>query len=154
MALINSSRIHEIFMDCLFHEEPSDSDSCIAVYGCLGKFGFDPNKIESNQEEIHNILLNLQEEFFENTGGGYSFLNLPFDKNGDQWGEQMSGDKLMLLGLASGWMQYLFGQKMWKALPGRVPYVMIHNNRVPVEIITIEDFTKNHKFSISVMMDM
>lgn len=154
MSLINSSRIYEIFMDCLFREEPSDSDSCIAVYGCQGKFGFNPDKIEDNQSEIHKILQNLQEEFFETKGGGYSFLNLPFDKNGDQWGEQISADRLMLLGLASGWMQYLFDQKMWTALPGRVPYVMIHENRIPIEIITVEDFTKHHKFSITAVMSV
>lgn len=142
MASIDATRVHEIFMDCLFCEMPQKTERCIALYTCQGRFHFIPDKISEHRQEIHDILGNLRDEFFESKGGGYSFMALPFTKDDEQWGEQTNGDQLMALGLASGYMQYLFGAEMWRALPGGVPYIIIHEEPVEIPSVTVEDALK------------
>ena len=151
MTPINPIRIHEIFMDCLF-KNVSDDDMCISVYTLTGIFGFVPEKIEKYSHEIHSMLQELPIEFHEGSGGGYSFLQLPFTKDGNQWGEQPNANELMALSLATGHMQYLFGKTMWGMLPGSVPYIVIPKNRVHIEPVSVKS-VKSGLYSIKPIID-
>lgn len=53
----------------------------------------------------------------------------------------------MALGLATGYMEYMLPREVWIALPGSVPYVIIHENPVEVLPITVADSRKG-AFSI------
>jgi len=44
-------------------------------------------------------------------------------------------EQLMLLGLAAGWLKYQLPRKLWTALAGGVPYVVIVKDRIKVEEI-------------------
>lgn len=55
------------------------------------------------------------------------------------------GDRLMALGLASGWMKLTIEDRaMWKILPGSVPYVYRLDNRADISsmITTVGALTK------------
>ena len=141
--MISATRVHEIFLDCLHRQTPEDSDPCIGIYDVKHVIGFVPSKIEEHREEIYQILQELPDPFFEDIGGGYSFMQLPFTKTGEQWGEQTNGNELMGLGLATGYMQYMFSIQMWSALPGRVPYIILFREPKPVKVITCGELKSN-----------
>lgn len=150
--MLDAKRVQEIMMDCLFTDDPKDEDMCISVYGIARCFGFIPEKIENHRDEIHEMMKELPDVFWDsndnpNGGGGYTFMNLPFDKNDHQWCEQPTAELLMALGLATGYMEYMLPREVWIALPGSVPYVIIHENPVEVLPITVADSRKG-AFSI------
>lgn len=150
--MLDAKRVQDVMMDCLFTGDPKDEDMCIAVYGITRRFGFIPEKIENHREEIHEMMKELPDVFWDtndnpNGGGGYTFMNLPFDKNERQWCGQPTAELLMVLGLATGYMEYMLPREAWIALPGRVPYVIIHENPVKVIPITVAD-SKKGMFSI------
>ena len=151
--MLDAKRVREIVMDCLFTDDSKDEDMCISVYGIARCFGFIPEKIENYREEIHGMMKELPDVFWDsndnpNGGGGYTFMNLPFDKNDHQWCEQPTAELLMALGLATGYMEYMLPREVWIALPGNVPYVIIHENPVTVVPITVAD-SKKGMFSIN-----
>ena len=84
--MLDAKRVQEIVMDCLFTDDPKDEDMRIAVYGITRRFGFIPEKIENHREEIHEMMKELPDVFWDtndNPNGvcGYTFMNLPFDTN-------------------------------------------------------------------------
>lgn len=129
---LKASEVSRIFIDCLFPENymelPMDT-KCIMVEGITRTFGFKADKIEEHVSEIKALLDELQPEFHEEIGGGYTFMSMPFDKNGTQWGEQINAQELMVLGIAAGWAKYLMPRPLWVAFPGGVPYIMIPKDR-------------------------
>ena len=149
--MISANRVREIFMDSLLPTDHTDDTKCISVYAVTSIFGLDPEKIENHRDEIRALMEELPNEFWDEPIGqnGYSFLKLPFTKDGEQWGEQQNAQELMFLGLASGYMQYLFSMDFWKALPGSVPYVTIHKEPISIPSITVKDVKENHAYSIS-----
>lgn len=151
--MLDAKRVREIVMDCLFTDDPKDEDMRISVYGIARCFGFIPEKIENYRDEIHEMMKELPDVFWDsndnpNGGGGYTFMNLPFDKNDHQWCEQPTAELLMALGLATGYMEYMLPREVWIALPGNVPYIIIHENPVTVVPITVAD-SKKGMFSIN-----
>lgn len=148
--MINAKRIHEILTDCMFNDNYTDDSKCIAVQGITSVFGFKPEKIDEHKNEIYSFLEELPVSFWESPIGddGYSFLQMPFDKNDQHWGEQINAQELLVLGLATGYAQYLFSKPIWKALPGGVPYVVLHKEPVEVQILTVGDVKTKDVLSI------
>ena len=115
-------QVEALILDCLNGQE----DGALKVEGLLCDFGFSPEKIQLHREEIRALLDQMPREFHLNGGGGYSFLQLPFTQNGEQWGEQRGAEALLCLGIAAGMATILLPREMWSMLPGNVPYVMIN----------------------------
>ncbi len=95
------------------------------VEGLTIKVGFNPERLLSHKDEIIELLDELNDNFKESIGGGYSFLEAPFDKHGNHWGEQSNAQELVLLGIGIGKVNYLIPREMWKMFPGGVPYFAI-----------------------------
>ena len=134
--MISAQRLREIFNDCLLGNTNPTTEAVILINGVNGTFGLDPEKVDIHLDEIKEMLDQLPSQFREASEGGsdgYSFMALPFDSTGAQWGEQINANELMVLGLATGYMQYLFSAEFWSALPGSVPYVLIHKDPVAVK---------------------
>jgi len=146
-SLISAKEIDTIIHDCLYKtEEPPQDMKFVAARGIIRSVGFIPEKIEEHHERIKEILYCLPEQFREDKGGGWSFLKAPFDKNGEQWGEQTDAEQLLLLGLAAGYVKYLLEDKrMWSVFPGSVPYFMVLNKRQPVEPKTKTELIQERK---------
>lgn len=76
------------------------------------------------------MLNELPMNFMQSGGQGWSFLNMCVDKNGNQWtGSHEIVDKLVCLGIASGYANFVLPRGMWKILPGGMPYIAIDDSR-------------------------
>jgi len=125
---ISADRVREIFEDCCSVPQEHVATAFKAVEGILPKHGvwFHVPKLESYRDEIAEMLMHLPEEFHENIGGGYSFLNACNDCFGDQWdGDHATMEKLVQLGLGIDKVVFNAPRDMWDALPGGMPYFMV-----------------------------
>jgi hypothetical protein len=131
---LTAENVNKIFLDCLFKEKPlKEGTEYIPVVGVANMVGFIPDKVKEHSLEIKELLDQLHENFNESVGGGWSFLKAPFTKDDVQWGEHRNADELLMLGLASGCVQYqIEDRNMWALLPGNMPYFMVLNNQLPV----------------------
>lgn len=123
MSKLNAKKVFDLFLDCFYEDNELEDGKCpkdaIYVTGISENFGFNPVKIKEHKEEIDNLIDEVNDMFDE----GIPFVMLPFDKDGNQWGEQIDGERLMCLGIATGKLVYCFPREMWHILPGGVPYV-------------------------------
>ena len=128
MEKLNARKIRELTESCFFDEadippggQPSKEYWAMGE-GVVKNFVFDKRKIEEHREEIKEYLSQLPDEFFEETGS--CFIQMPFDKGGNQWGEQIHAEMLMALGRAAGYIWYT-PRMMWPFSFG-VPMVIIN----------------------------
>ncbi|MES3018192.1 MAG: hypothetical protein V4721_10455 [Bacteroidota bacterium] len=121
-----SERVHETFMNCLFSDEES-TDIHVIGEGVQTKVGFHPERLKAAEPTIAEILDEMPDEFKKNAGGGgWSFLNLCHDKNGNQWADlHKTMDELVMLGVATGKISFLLPRELWSSLPGGMPYLVI-----------------------------
>lgn len=118
--------VNDVMLDCLFKKDevpngkvPPDA---IVVEGIRHKFAFNPKRISENKESIRKLTLGLPQEFYQKTGGGWSFLNLCNDAKGRQWGEHINMEALCVLAIAAKLGKWVLPKEMWKVLPGEMPY--------------------------------
>jgi len=127
--MINAQEVRDVFKVCLFKKEevangmPKPEHEAIFVEGITAKFGLHKERVNKRKEKIIRFLEELPEEFSK--GGGWSFLNLCNDKDGNQWGEHPVMQELVCLGIAIGKVKYTMPKETWAALPGGMPYVTI-----------------------------
>lgn len=122
-----AQRVREILMDSLFRDEEIPNgkevpDDAVIVDGIMGKYGFNPQRLESHRTEVVEILKDMPDEFFP-PAGGWSFLNLCMDKSGVQWAEHPTMNDLCCLAIGLNLGKFLLPREMWKAFPGGMPYV-------------------------------
>ena len=115
-----AQKIHAILEDSLNGKE----EGALKIEGIVRNFGLSEEKIVKHREEIRSLLNEMPTTFHKETGGGWSFLNLCLDKDGNQWGEQHNMEELVVLGIAAGMAKYALPRGMWNILPGSVPYVV------------------------------
>ena len=165
---IDAVRVEAILKDCMY-KEIIPENKYIMVYSCLTwiipgaryapgivfRTGLNPDKIEQHRNEIYEMLKQLPTAFWDSPtgGGGYTFLALSIDKDGKQWGGQQHADMLMTLGLAAGYIQYLFPIEMWRELPGGVPYIVIHETPLELPVFTQQEVMEQKKISITPIID-
>lgn len=126
--MIDVNRIQEIVGDSLFRDEElagGQPEHVVEGDGIIRKFGFHPERLEGHREDVRGMLMELSDDFMATKGGGMSFLNMPMDKDGHQWGEQVNAGDLCALGTALGLVSFPLPREMWEVLPGNVPYVMV-----------------------------
>ena len=126
--MLTVDEVRTIFEECLFRDgelvDGKGPEDAVIVEGILHTFGFHPERLQENKGKIVALLKELSPNF--SIGGGWSFLNLPFDKNENQWGGQMNAEQLLALGIGIGKARFLLPREYWKALPGGVPYLEIN----------------------------
>lgn len=115
-----ANEVDRIMRDCL----NGTADGAVIVDGIVRKFGLNPEKISSHNEEIRALLNEMPDTFHKDTGGGWSFLNLCVDKSGAQWGEHSNMEALLVLGIAAGMAEIMIPRDMWAIFPGGMPYVV------------------------------
>ena len=122
---LTSQNVEKVFMECLF-QEGEDTANAVIVEGITSKFGFHPERVEKNTQNISEMLSQLPVQFKKANGGGWSFLNACNNKDGEQWtGMHQKIEQLMCLGLAVKKVEYIMPRKMWSALPGGMPYFAV-----------------------------
>ena len=127
--MIDCNEIDVILRDCLFDDEELVEGMPVAEVsegdGLTHTFAFHAQRLESHRERVTEILRELPDSFMADGGGGMSFLNMPFDKNDVQWGEQRNAASLLALATALKLAAFPMPRVLWSALPGSVPYVTI-----------------------------
>lgn len=120
---LTSENVEAIFKDCLANTTE------YVLKGVLIEVAFNREKIAEHEQDIMQMLMQLPTEFHRPGGGGWTFLNMCIDKNGNQWTDlhQMQ-DKLVCLDRAIGAVEFLLPRDLWKALPGGMPYIVINDN--------------------------
>lgn len=119
--MINSEEVTKNFMDCIFHAgEPIEG--YVAVRGLQLTVGFHPTRLESKREFVKECIAQLHPNFTE--GGGWSFLNLCEDKDGNQWTSfHKVMDELVMLSIGLKLASFPIPLECWSDLPGCMPYV-------------------------------
>lgn len=131
-----AERVHDLFLECLYRTEelqaiefpttdgvPADA---VIVDGIAHRVAFHPGRVAESKEKVRGLIREIVSHHFlrgDGGGGGYSFLNLPFDKSGEHWCEQVTAGELVELALATGWGGYCLPREFWGSLPGSAPYV-------------------------------
>ena len=118
---LTAENVWNIFAECL----GGDPDTSVIVDGITNRFGFLPNKLDEHRESIESMLAQLPDEFHENTGGGWSFLNSCNTRDGVQWGEHRNMEQLFALGMGIDKVECQLPRDMWAALPGGMPYYVV-----------------------------
>jgi hypothetical protein len=128
---LTAENVMNVLTDCLFRNaELADANgmpaNAVLVEGITSRMGFHKERLESHREDVCSMLSELNENFFADKGGGYSFLGACDKKNGEQWGEHRNMEDLFLLGLGLGVVKEAVSRDMWKVLPGGMPYYVIN----------------------------
>lgn len=124
--MLTSEGVDDMMRKCLFADSES-MDGALMVEGIVNNYAFHPDRIKENAVAISEMLSELPDEFQASKGGGWSFLNACMDRHGNQWtGLHQQQERLFVLGIASGKARWLMPRKMWKMLPGSLPYVSVN----------------------------
>ena len=123
---LTANKVEELLFQCFYKpdeiQDGKKPDGCVEVQGIVTNFGFHPDRLKEHQAQIIELISELPETFKE----GWSFLNMCYDKKGNQWtGMQRKMEALMALGIAIGKIEYMLPRELWSALPGGVPYIII-----------------------------
>jgi hypothetical protein len=126
---LTAENVEKAFRACLFQKGEVHGEipaNAVIVEGVANniRFGFHPERLESYRQNVYEMLSQLPENFRDDKGGGWSFLNACMTDEGDQWGEHDSVEALLCLGIAlkqAAWMMKSFQDR----LPGGMPYVRI-----------------------------
>lgn len=132
---LTASKVKETLYKCFFNDEELAGviASFLPAHGVAAKLGFHAGRVEENAALIKELCDQLPEAFQEKGGEGGSFLNACVTRDGEQWGEHINVDELLMLGLASGWVQYNLPRDQWGMFPGGMPYFKVLAERVKVE---------------------
>lgn len=135
MHTLTQERVDALMHACLF-TEGEDTSTQIVIEGIYRTFGLDPIRVFSHREEILELLAQLPERFGK-TGGGWSFMQMPFNRDMQQWGEQLDAEVLMCLGMAIKQVHYLAPRQLWDMLPGGMPYLFVGDlpSVIPAHVI-------------------
>lgn len=120
---LTSKNVSNVFFDCLFRQEEIKDNKPLCDYtfvkGIRANFAFNSERLNKHQKDITDMIDQLPG--IENET---SFLNLCMTKDGIQWGEHENVEQLVVLGVASGNLEYLLPKEMWSLLPGNMPIVI------------------------------
>lgn len=123
--MLTGRKVDQLIRECLFKtDEPKENALVARMIRC--EFGFHPGRIEERREEINKLLDQLPDQFHQDRGGGWSFLNACDDNKGRQWtGDHAMMEALFALGTAIGRVKALAPRNCWSLLPGGVPYYVV-----------------------------
>ena len=118
-----STQVRDIVSYCLA-EEPG-SKGAIEIDGIMHKYIFDKGRVDKSKIKIIDLINMMPKEFHEDGGGGWTFLYLHEDKNGNHWGEHRNMEELVCLGISAG-VARISPRYMWRMYPGNMPYVIFN----------------------------
>lgn len=134
------SIFHKLFYDKDVFSEDLESNkekilnnpNTVIVEGItLKNVVFDKTKVEEHKETIRKFLEQIPHQFHQNSGGGWSFLNLCINKDDEQWtGFHSTMEMLTIIGIAAGFVSYTLPRDLWDALPGGMPYITINTSQL------------------------
>lgn len=104
---------------------PTDA---IVVFGIHRNFGFHPEKVENHADDIRSLVERIpSDKFFDEEGGGYSFLELAETRDGELWAQHQIVEAFCAVSIAARYARWL--SIPVNVLPGGVPYVAFTHDR-------------------------
>lgn len=127
---LTADNVRDAVSRCLYTDEelPADGsvpDGAIMTKAVMSAFGFHPERLERERENVAAMLRELPPQFMKDSGGGWSFLNACVDRNGRQWAEHPTIDALLAIGVGLGMVEFCLPREVWGALPGGMPYFVV-----------------------------
>ena len=124
---LNVENVKNVFFSCLFDDKELKNGRPPKELWAMGggivrQVVFDKRKIEQKEEDIKSLLSQLPESFFSENGS--CFVNMPTNKKGELWGEQMHAEQLYQLGKAAGFI-WNTPRELWPISFG-VPIIIIN----------------------------
>ena len=73
-------------MDCLFRDEAETKKfEPVISSGIVTNVGFHPERLANSKDKVKELIKEIvQDPFYKDAGGGFSFLQLPMDVKGDR----------------------------------------------------------------------
>lgn len=139
-AVLTTAKVMALQIECLPPEGTTHLDEAMLIPGIMRSFVYIPAKIEEHHLMIKQLLNELPEAFRsvdqEHGAGGASFLDMLFDRHGNQWtGLHEMQESLMCLGMAAGYVNLPAARNLWDVLPGGMPYFTVLSVRVPASLL-------------------
>jgi len=126
---LTAKNVDQILMDCFFRDD-EDKSQAVIVEGIMARFGFHPHRLTSHRKEIGELLAELPDDFHQDKGGGMSFFNACMTRDGEQWGEHVNIEQLLVLGIATGQAKTCLPRELWGVFPGGMPYFVVLKPKV------------------------
>jgi hypothetical protein len=126
---LTAENVIKVAGDCMF-KDGEDTSNMVTSEGIVAAFGFHPERLKEQKQNIIDLLDQLPDTFRIGEGGGWSFLNACMDKEGNQWGEHKHIELLVCLGQAVRYARYMMKDIAF-ILPGGMPYVQIGQQLEP-----------------------
>lgn len=115
--------VNYAFNGCIIQED-EDISVQLRVNGLERIHCFNPSRLEQYRLLITELVSNLSESFSDKYGD--SFFNIWEYKDGDTWTKNIKDcEKLVVLAIGLGLMEYTFEPRMWKCLPNGVPIIRV-----------------------------
>lgn len=130
---LTAENVTKIASECFYEEtELTDGipEDAVMVEGIVNNYGFHPERLNSRKADIASMLNDLDDSFMSGKGGGMSFLNACYTKDGVHWGEHSSIGLLFALGMGLGMVSYSLPREVWSALPGGMPYMTVDSGHI------------------------
>lgn len=128
-----ADNVEKILIDCLFKDDELDENNKpkiepVVVTGIVNAYAFHPARLHSHARDVRTMLTQLPDNFHQNIGGGWSFLNMCMRSDGEQWtGLHQTQEHLAVLAIGLGMGSWLPpDRKMWGSFPGSVPYFIVN----------------------------
>jgi len=123
---LTSQRVDELFAQCL-HRGGKDGTP-VRLQGIKERVVLHAGRLKARRKEIAALLAQMPDQFRAEQnggGGGWSLLSGHLDRHGNHWAEHATIERLFLLGMGIGKVEYFMPRKAWHALPGGMPYYVI-----------------------------
>lgn len=128
---LTPERVNELFTTCLIqHDISCGTDDDLIVEGIKMKVAFSKKSLAILSDDIKVLISQLPENAFNiSKGNGMPFILLCNNKDGELWtGVHRIIEELIMLAIGINCCKYLLPKKLWKLLPGRLPYVVFDLN--------------------------
>lgn len=122
---LTSENVEAIFLDSLATSIDPPS-SIILVEGITRSVRFHAERLSAHVTDVELMLSHASGFFYDDRGGGHTYLDLGFLRDGSRWGTRRDVDRLFTLGLALHLAKYTRQNRAeWSLFPGAIPYVQL-----------------------------
>lgn len=123
--MLDPEEIHKIRILCQWQNDPTKTSIHIErIDPNKEDFIYDTEKLIDYKDMIESWFQEMASTFFKDSGGGWSFYNLSYDKYERLWTEDYDIiEEMISLGIAIGKCEYLLPRESWI---NNTPYIVIN----------------------------